>query len=181
MIANGLRSNIILEATEENIDTYNLVCRIFDKDSFKNGNTLAETNMLINAVKSGATKDALDRLGNEAGFLAGTTAVAYTAIEGTGAVVSALKPKPISQFKISLQFFAENNLTKGISKKILDGSRVAVENFKNGKLGRYILEQDRALNSGAGTHGGSYWKLKKIGEAGYWTLDKSGNILRMKK
>lgn len=40
----------------------------------------------------------------------------------------------------------------------------------------------RAINSGAGTHGGSYWRFKDtINPGSYWTLDKDGNILRFKE
>ncbi|WP_066224453.1 DNRLRE domain-containing protein [Metabacillus fastidiosus] len=89
-----------------------------------------------------------------------------------------LKAKGKKPLKLDLQFFAKD-LTKGISKKLLDGNRVKIEMFKNGKYDKFKLEKDRAINSGVGTHGGSAWKLKDTRKPGsYWTLDKNGKLLR---
>ncbi|MNI65875.1 hypothetical protein D3C73_1214000 [compost metagenome] len=82
-----------------------------------------------------------------------------------------------SLLKLNLQHFGQD-LTEGISKKILDGSRIKIELFSNsGSYKGWTLVKDRAINSGAGSHGGSYYKLfDRSGNR--WTLDKNGNILR---
>ncbi|NEZ45236.1 hypothetical protein [Paenibacillus alvei] len=78
--------------------------------------------------------------------------------------------------KLDLQMFGKD-VHKGLSNKILDGNRVKIELFEKGKYKGWKLEKDRAVNSGAGSHGGSYWKLfNREGER--WTLDINGNVLR---
>lgn len=76
------------------------------------------------------------------------------------------------------------SIAKGIPKKLInetaDATYINLDLFKNGKYGSATLEKDRAINSGAGTHGGSYYKLKIRGESGYWSITKEGKILRRK-
>ncbi|MBL0387275.1 hypothetical protein JJB07_11495 [Tumebacillus sp. ITR2] len=70
-----------------------------------------------------------------------------------------------------------------IPKYLLNNGKVNIPLLQKsgGSLGQFELEKDRAVNSGNGTHGGSYWKLKQKGKKGYWTLGKDGTVLRRKK
>lgn len=88
------------------------------------------------------------------------------------------KKKAKNKYKLDLQFFSKN-IKKGISPKLLNGDKVRLDMFKNGKYNRWKLEKDRGRGSGAGGHGGSYWKLKHPNFPGkYWSLAKDGKVLR---
>jgi hypothetical protein len=67
----------------------------------------------------------------------------------------------LSKVKTALTFAS---ITEGIPKRLIkemnDGTYVNLDLFENGKYGSATLEKDRAVNSGVGGHGGSYYKLK---------------------
>ncbi|MNB90640.1 tRNA nuclease WapA precursor [compost metagenome] len=90
----------------------------------------------------------------------------------------AVKEATTTLSKFDLQLFAKD-LTDGISTKLLDkNNRVKIKLFSDsGTYKGWTLVKDRAINSGAGTHGGSYYKLFDR-NGNRWTLDKNGNVLR---
>ncbi|NOJ70453.1 hypothetical protein HMI46_07810 [Paenibacillus alvei] len=109
----------------------------------------------------------------------GTFALAYKGVAKLAA--KTMGKKSIDQtteylLKLDLQMFGKD-IYNGLSNKILDGNRVKIELFENGKYKGWKLEKNRAVNSSAGSHEGSYWKLfNREGER--WTLDFNGNVLR---